>query len=139
MIENSIFIGLCLIAISLSINSILSYRVTKKTIEFHTMELQLKIPINKEIDSLLQDLIEDTFNSYVILNGMLLDKQYIDERTETKIRSELSVMVGDRISPTMYKQLAVYYNEKVIPTIIANKINELVMGFVIQTNRKPEE
>lgn len=125
----SLFLGATMLA-----NSILAYIANKKSIKLAMLELQLKSPINPSIVEMLDAFIEECFTDYIILNTDFVKDKYISDTEEQKIVNSLVDIVSARISATMYKQLSVYYNEKALPTIISNKIYQVVMNYSIETN-----
>jgi hypothetical protein len=114
---------------------ILDYRTEIKRLNISLLEIQLNAKIDKSIVDTLDAFIEDIFNDYIILNTEYMgDNIYISSDMEQKMVTEIATIVGDRLSATMYKQLSVYYSESTIPTVISNKIYELVMAYAIEKN-----
>ena len=103
------------------------------------LEIQLNTTINPDmLNDLLDSFIEDVFNEYIINSSDLIQKTYITSDDETKMRSDLIDLVGDRLSPYVYQKLSVYYNEQAIPDIIAARVFQVVTAFVV-TNNKPKQ
>lgn len=134
LMTNPIFVGELIIVLSILINAYIRYKIAMKTLEFSLLDLQLKTKIDSSIIEILDTFIQDCFNEYLILNSDPINNKFIGEEEEKKIRDELIDLISNRISPTLYKQLTVYYNAKSIPTILSNKIYELVLAYTITQN-----
>lgn len=103
------------------------------------LEIQLSANINPDaINDLLDRFIEDIFNEYLINSSDLIQKTYITSDDETKMRSDIINIVGDRLSPYVYQKLSMYYNENSIPDIIAARVYQVVTAYVV-TNNKPKQ
>lgn len=134
--ENFILTGIICILVVLIISIISKHVIANKTINLSLLELQLKTPITPHVVEILDEFIQECFDDYMFLNGQYaMEDRYISDDEEKQITTDIVTIVSDRISSTLYKQLSVYYNEKVIPIIISNKIYELVVLFVTKKNQ----
>lgn len=83
----------------------------------------------------LDNIISECLMEYFFLNSYEGTK-YINSEEETVIKREISNMVSSRLSETLIYKLSIKYREDSIYTIIASRINMLVMAYVIQNNGK---
>lgn len=82
----------------------------------------------------LDNIISECIVEYLILNQYEGTK-YLSSNDETKIKKEVANMISSRLSDTMIEKLSIKYNELSIYTIIASRINMIVMRYVIETNK----
>lgn len=91
-----------------------------------------KLPnVTEELDNIISECIVE----YFILNSYEGTK-YINSEEETVIKKEISNMVSSRLSEDLINKLSIKYREDSVYTIIAAKINMIVMGYVVQNNGK---
>lgn len=134
-----LMIGEIIIGGLIALHMISNHVIARKTLNISVLDIQLRTNLNPGISDTLDEFIQECFNDYTLLNLAYVKDQYISSEAEQKIVSDIATIVSDRISPTMFKQLSVYYNEKAIAGIISNKIYELVMMYTIEMNKPKEE
>lgn len=134
-----LMIGEIIIGGLIALHMISNHVIARKTLNISVLDIQLRTNLNPGISDILDEFIQECFNDYTLLNLAYVKDQYISSEAEQKIVSDIATIVSDRISPTMFKQLSVYYNEKAIAGIISNKIYELVMMYTIEMNKPKEE
>ena len=98
------------------------------------MKFQINTQINPDIMDLFDEFLSDCFDDYILDHPEYIDITYIAQQQEVEMRNGLLSMVGDRISPFLYQKLALYYNESILPDIIARRVYHLVTVFVMDKN-----
>lgn len=130
IIEISIaVIAICVVV--LTIEKIIHERILRESAmyQFHST-----IKLNGDILEMLDDFIGHIFEEHIMLKGDYAQIPYINSTEEENLRKEIINKVSERISTTMYNQLSLHYNKNSIPTIIGEKIYELVSLYVAQHN-----
>lgn len=130
IIEISIaVIAICIVV--LTIEKIIHERILRESAmyQFHST-----IKLNGDILEMLDDFIGHIFEEHIMLKGDYAQVPYINSTEEENLRKEIINKVSERISTTMYNQLSLHYNKNSIPTIIGEKIYELVALYVTQHN-----
>ena len=84
---------------------------------------------------LLDKLIQETFEEYIILNEAYKNIDFINSDEEKRLCSELSKIVSARISEAMFEKMSLVYNKEQIPAIIGNKIYLTIMNYSMNTNK----
>lgn len=106
----------------------------QKDRDLSMLTLQLGVKIDKDILNALDDYLEEVFNDYITQHPKYITATYISDDMSTTMRDDLVGMVSTRMSPYLYQQLSLYYNEAVIPDIIANKIMQTLSMFIADRN-----
>ena len=112
----------------------LDHRHKKSLEELSKYQMHLGMPIN-DIPTILNMVIDECFTDYKIKFLSLNDKP-INDAEEKLIRSNLTDMVVNRMSPAVLDKLSTYYNLKNIGDIIADKIYIIVLQYVSDHNAK---
>lgn len=113
--------------------SIINYLNTKNKILRYNIILNVKI--SEEDIKILDIIINNSFEEYLILNEIYKDVDYITSEHENKICKELTNIVGKRISESLFERLSLYYNKKELPYIISNRIYLVVMNYTMSHNK----
>lgn len=87
-----------------------------------------------EILNHLNFIIEECLEYYIMMNITPKDLYYINNNAETEMVNKLGELVPARISPTLYSQLSLIYDENQIATVIGEKIYAKVLEYVIEFN-----
>ena len=111
-----------------------SQKLKKRKLDIKQYEIDIKTEIGKDINEMLDNMIEQCFQEYTILNLIYKSDYYIKEEEEIKINKDIANIVSQRLSDVFMKQLALYYKEESIPDIIAKRINFRVTNFVMEHN-----
>ena len=82
----------------------------------------------------LDEIIGESLQEFLIMNSYDGDI-YITPEIETKIRQSVADLVSARLSPAMIHKLCFKYNEESVYTLIASRINIIIMQYTIQNNR----
>ena len=98
-----------------SVLSMINYFNTKNKLRRYEIDIRTEVT-EKDLE-MLDTLIKDTFNEYILLNTGYEKVEYISDEQEEKLYKELSLLVSNRISETLFNKLALAYNRKEIPTI----------------------
>lgn len=111
-----------------------SQKLKKRKLDIKQYEIDIKTEIGKDINEMLDNMIEQCFQEYTILNLIYKSDYYIKEEEEIKINKDIANIVSQRLSDVFMKQLALYYKEESIPDIIAKRINFRITNFVMEHN-----
>jgi len=83
-----------------------------------------------QLDSLISECIQE----YSLMNG-IAGLTFINDKEETKIRTEVTNMVVAKMSDQLVSKLIAQYNENVIHEIVATRVYIIVMNLVIEINK----
>ena len=103
-------------------------------IDLDLMKFQIETKIDSEILTLFDEFLSDCFDDYILDHPKIMEAVYISEQQELTIRNDMIDIVGDRISPFLYQKLSLYYNETILPDIIARRVYHLVTAYVVDKN-----
>ena len=87
-----------------------------------------------DIISHLEYIITEALNEYVLFNIRPKEIFYISNSMESEINENLSEEVPKRISPTLYAQLGLIYDNSYIGKMIGTKIYLIVLDYVLNYN-----
>lgn len=82
----------------------------------------------------LDFIITECLDYYIAINLTPKQLYYINNKIETEIITKLGEMVPSRISPTLYSQLSLIYDNDQIASVIGEKIYTKVLEYVIEFN-----
>lgn len=121
-----------LICIMININSLLKEYRRKNDLE------QLQMNLNFKIDdsdlTLIDRLVEESFNRYCFLNYDKANKEYINSQVQQEMMQETLRMTLQRISPIYLNKLGFIYNKDYIEDIIFDKIQVVVIDYCVEVN-----
>lgn len=92
------------------------------------------IPINLKEFDLLDNIIQETFNRYEILNLAHKQNLYITEAMQSKIISDITKEIFYGLSDNIFDKLSLIYKRDHIEDIIVQKIQMIVLNYTIETN-----
>jgi hypothetical protein len=99
----------------------------------------LKIKYNEEeIISHLNFIIDECLDYYIAMHITPKQPYYINNNMETEIINHLGKLVPSRISPTLYSQLSLIYDNEQIAQAIGERIYIKVLEYVINFNVQNE-
>ena len=107
-------------------------RSSNKLMEY---KINVETDINESIPELLETIVSECFNEYIVLNVEYKDIQYLDSEMESKIAKDVGRMVSERLSPALLSKMSLYYNIASISNIISEKIYILVLDYSIKKNQ----
>lgn len=113
-------------------------RYKNKLAALKEYEININATINESIPALLDMIVEECFNEYIVLNVAYKNIDYINSEIEQEIMKGVGEMVSQRISSALLSKFSLYYNLKAISNIISGKIYLMVMDYVIETNEAKE-
>ena len=102
--------------------------------DMELMKFQITTEINSDIMDLFDNFLSDCFDDYILDHPEYVDAVYLTSQQELSVRNDMINLVGDRISPFLYQKLSLYYNEEVLPDIIARRVYHLVTAYAINKN-----
>jgi hypothetical protein len=90
------------------------------------------------IVQVLDDIIQDAFNEYYILNeGFKDNKHAISAAQEKEIMAKMVDAVSARLSECTVMKLEAYYNKDALPDIISHKIFLAITSYVVNNESAP--
>lgn len=98
------------------------------------LELSVSYELKETDMNILDNMIQEVFTEYRILNLEHSDTLYISDKIQTTIMKSVLREVLLRISPTLKNKIGLYYNEDYINDIIYKKIQLLVIDYTITVN-----
>lgn len=113
----------------------------KMTHDFHLerYKVNMEINVDENIIKFLDELIENTFNEYLVLNIECNENiKYIKTELETQISKDVSYQVLKKLSPVFMDKLSLIYNRDEIPNIVSTKVYIYTLNYVIEKNRPKE-
>lgn len=110
----------------------------KQELELKNVEISLKYPINVDISKLLEEIISDCFNEYILFNVEFKDVTYINEALEKEILTDVSQMVIDRLSPIVINRLEILYNKANLSDIITQKVYMFILNYELEKNKQKQ-
>ena len=128
------YVTLFAICIAYTITIIVLNKNKKEERKLEEYRIHVQTNIGDSIPTMLETIVQECFNEYIVLNVEYKDIQYIDSETETKIAKEVASMVAQRISPAMLSKMSLYYKSDSIPNIISEKIYLLVLNYSVNKN-----
>lgn len=90
----------------------------------------------EDIQKMLDKLIDECLTDYLASNPEYINAEYITDKMELQMRTQIGDLISARLSEALYDKLALYYNKLTIPSIIADKIYLKVTAYVIKINSK---
>lgn len=90
----------------------------------------------EDIQKMLDKLIDECLADYLASNPEYINAEYITDKMELQMRTQIGDLISARLSEALYDKLALYYNKLTIPSIIADKIYLKVTAYVININSK---
>ena len=112
-------------------------QIQKEKNDIKAFEIHVTTPNDIEVSNILNKLIEEALQDYVLLNRGFKrnEESHINSKEEKKIINSVSEMVSNRISPILMDKLNFYYSETAIPEIIGTRVYIRVMSYVIDNNK----
>ena len=136
-------IGICQMTLILTILAflvlgttciILFYVLYNRRLRLKELEVISTVDIDDKVMAVLDIVINDCFKDYQILRLIPMQKMYITEEHEDRIRKDMVDMVTTRISPYTLEKLSLVYNPAHIAEVISDKIYIVVMNYVLNVN-----
>lgn len=134
-------IGAIIIALSILASTIIicftSFKIRKQKNNLESFYKDLEISADRDIPEFLENVTTETITLYLNIHpeysapGIV-----ITEEMELALKHEIAKLMAQRISPTIYKRLAMYYNKQYMAEIISEKISIIITDFVVSTNTK---
>lgn len=138
-----IYIGLIIMAIlvTITINTIIITRTWRASIEqkreqskmqenYYLSSMDVKV---EDID-ILDKIIDQAFVRYQILKLGHINNLYINDEMEYGMIYDLTKTVKETVSDNIINKLSLIYKKEYIDDIIVQKIQHIVMQFVIDIN-----
>lgn len=133
-----IFALLLLISWSISIYSIIILKNVNKELEYkrnvNTVLSNLNYKVSDDDMTILDKIIEEERDKYVLLKFEFQNNLYIKEDMQNEMIRIILTKVMERISPIVYEKLKYIYNQNVLEDIICEKVKFSVMDYAIKIN-----
>lgn len=84
--------------------------------------------------SIVDQIINDIFTRYTIMNTETKDDLYMNEEMINKMMFDVLKEAYLNLSPQLIAKLTLLYNRNYVDDIIAKKVQMLTMSYVIQVN-----
>lgn len=95
--------------------------------------IDIDVDLSKENKNVLDDLIGDCFQEYIMMNVDFKDGAITSDEEETIVRN-VCKNVLDNMSETMIHKIGLFYNTGNLNHIISNKVYLLMMDYSIYRN-----
>ncbi|MEE3397900.1 MAG: hypothetical protein VZR64_00425 [Eubacterium sp.] len=115
------------------LNNWLEYKITE--LQLKKYDIDIHLDVTEDIEKRLDYIIGMCFQEYDIMNLSNKGDWYITEKDEIQISKDVCALVSERLSPIMMQQLAVYFNEEAIMSIIAKRVSFKITTYVIDHNK----
>lgn len=102
--------------------------------DIEQLQMNLDFRIDDSDLSLIDHLIEESFNRYCFLNYDKANKEYINSQIQEEMMQETLRMTLQRISPIYLNKLGFIYNKEYIEDIIFEKIQVVVIDYCVEVN-----
>lgn len=102
--------------------------------DIEQLQMNLDFRIDDSDLSLIDHLIEESFNRYCFLNYDKANKEYITSQIQEEMMQETLRMTLQRISPIYLNKLGFIYNKEYIEDIIFGKIQVVVIDYCVEVN-----
>lgn len=87
----------------------------------------------------LDNIIEDSINTYVVLNLGFLEADYIPEKEQQKMIKETYKDVSEKLSPSFIDQLSLLFSKEYIYVEISKRVQLAIMAYIIEKNGSYKE
>lgn len=131
-----LIIGIFMIAIIVFLISIIAEN-KKENAKWEQYKLNIETldaACVKDIQKLLDNLIDECMSDYLASNPEYVNTNYITDEAELSMRKQIANLVSNRLSEALYDKLSLYYNKFTIPSIIADKIYLKITAYVVKIN-----
>lgn len=89
-----------------------------------------------DISAILDKIIDNVFNEYLLLNPAITESNFINEATQNKMVTDISTTVYEELSPSLIMQFSTIVNTDEIPftKYLSKKCMLKVVSFCAQYN-----
>lgn len=94
----------------------------------------LSNPLSLQTIDIVDDIIKEVFARYQIMNLSHEENLYISDKRQYKIMEDVLKLVFEAISDNIIDKLSFIYKKEYIQDLIAQKVQMIVLQFVIETN-----
>lgn len=105
-----------------------------KKIKINEFSSNINSKIDEKTFDLLDKIIEESFSEYIILNVEYKDIEYVDNKLEKEITTNVSHLVAERLSKTLINKISLVYNVDNLPKLIAEKVYLHTLNYTINKN-----
>lgn len=130
---------MCIMFLTISGYFINQMKSNKRSLWLDKYEIDMNVQIDYGLGALLDRLILDAFDEYLILNVEYKDIGYVDGKLEDIITREVSRMVIESISPVIMTKLSTLYNMDKFADIVSKKVYLKTMDYSLAKNEGQTE
>lgn len=105
-----------------------------KKIKINEFSSNINSKIDEKTFELLDKIIEESFSEYIVLNVEYKDIEYVDNKLEKEITTNVSHLVAERLSKTLINKISLVYNIDNLPKLIAEKVYLHTLNYTINKN-----
>lgn len=137
LLLNCIIILICVIIIYLictTFSIIGNLLLEIKKIKINEFSSNINSKIDEKTFELLDKIIEESFSEYIVLNVEYKDIEYVDNKLEKEITTNVSHLVAERLSKTLINKISLVYNVDNLPKLIAEKVYLHTLNYTINKN-----
>ena len=129
-------VALSILFLSISILAIYTIKYLKNKNDSLDFTATMSTDIDLKCIEILDSIIKDTFDEYILMNISLNSEKnmYINTETETKIYTEVANNVLETLGPTLLQKLTAIYSLSHIPVMVANKVYFMTTEYVVNNN-----
>lgn len=113
---------------------IVTNRHKKELEHIKKYEINVNAAIDAKIPEILETFVKSVFDDYLVMHADILSKDYITQEEETAMIRELGNICSDRISPAMIDKLSLFWSNKSIASVIADKVYLMTVAYVASKN-----
>lgn len=128
------YVSLIAVALFTSIIIYLWQKNNKEKNRLREYDININADMKDSISDLLESLVSECFNEYILLNVEYKDITYVNAELEAQIMKGVGEMVAKYISPVMLTKMSVYYNLRYISEIISDKVYIVTLNYVLEKN-----
>lgn len=110
-----------------------------RLISLKETQITMRARLDNSALTALDNIINEAFEEYKILEFNVKEYQYISNAIEKEIVEYLSAEVSRRISPLLLKKLEYLYNKEYVGQLIGKRVYLIVLNFVLEYNLKEQK
>jgi hypothetical protein len=128
------YLGVFILCLTLSYCAHDYLGIRREGNEIKREEIIIGYNIDDSVPMLLDTIIKESFDEYMILNEKYRKEDAINAEREKEISSGIVDFLKDRMSDYVMDKLLMYYHEDAIWKVVAEKVYIVVMNYAIENN-----
>jgi hypothetical protein len=110
-------------------------RLFKRELQMKEYEINIKSEIDDNVFTLLDNIITQCFNEYIILNIEYREVEYVDGELEAEITKAVANKVFERISPAFITKLSLIYNTNNFIELLSERVYLHTLEYALRKNQ----